>query len=99
MGLIYSSPSFTNLPSHFQEITHCILYFFLKLSFIHYSPLGHRSKLDWVVRSYHEGRFEFKLDCSIIMNLTGSSLEVAKQLVRSHELRKSGTYVIISVGL
>ncbi len=52
--------------------------------------LGPKSRLDSVISRYRGGEFDFGVDCSIVMNITGYEMDEAKELVMAHAKNDSG---------
>ena len=48
------------------------------------------SRVSEVLRGYHEGEYDFGIDYTVIMNLTGYNIDEAKGLVAAHAKNDSG---------
>jgi hypothetical protein len=44
-----------------------------------------------VIKAYNEGEYDFGIDYTVIMNITGYDIDDAKELIKLHSKNESGT--------
>src|SRR5678816_1414976 len=53
-------------------------------SFFADSPTGPKTRVESVVKAYNEGEYDFGVDHTVVMNITGYDIDDAKELVKAH---------------
>jgi hypothetical protein len=51
---------------------------------------GPKSRVDSVISHYMEGEYDFGIDCSVVMSITGYEIDDAKDLLQAHSKNDSG---------
>jgi len=49
-----------------------------------------KSKVESVIQSYNDGEYDFGIDYSVVMNITGYDNDAAKELVQLHNRNDTG---------
>ena len=81
----------TDLPAHFQKISECksISYFYLSV-LLTVLFLGPKSKVESVIQSYNDGEYDFGIDFSVVMHITGYDENDARELIQAHNKNDTG---------
>jgi len=51
---------------------------------------GPKSRVESVIQSYNDGEYDFGIDYSVVMNITGYEMDAAKDLVQAHNRNDTG---------
>lgn len=52
--------------------------------------LGPKSKIESVIQSYNDGEYDFGIDYSVVMHITGYDVEASKELIKAHNKNDTG---------
>ena len=52
-----------------------------------------KSKVESAVKAYIDGEYDFGIDYTVVMNITGCDTDASKELVKAHSKNSSGMYV------
>ncbi len=52
--------------------------------------LGPKSKVESVIQSYNDGEYDFGIDYSVVMNITGYDENDARELIQAHNKNDTG---------
>jgi hypothetical protein len=52
---------------------------------------GPKTRVESVIKAYNEGEYDFGIDYTVIMNITGYDIDDAKELIKLHSKNESGT--------
>ena len=84
----------TDLPFHFQKVSECKAFFslsyFLFLIYSFILTVGPKSKVESVIQSYNDGEYDFGIDYSVVMHITGYDENDARELIQAHNKNDTG---------
>ncbi len=60
---------------------------------------GPKTRVESVLKAYNEGEYDFGIDYTVVMNITGYEIDDAKELIKVHSKNESGMSVHLIVVL